>query len=56
MFPLVPLLKSKFLLVPHSCCSCSTRVALVTLLFHPCRIRVGRVAIVSFVSGTRVVK
>ena len=48
----------KFSVVPHSCRSCSTyvaRVSLVLVALHSCRICSARVALVSLVSGTRVV-
>ena len=56
MFLLVSLSKSKFSLVSHSCHSCSTRVVLVSLVFHSRSTRVTRAAPVSLASGIRVVK
>ena len=44
-----------FSLVSHSCRLCSTHVSLVLLVPHLCCIRVARVALVLFMSGTRVV-
>ena len=65
MFLHVSLSNSKFSLVSHSCRSCSARVALMSLVWQLCRthvasvasccIRVARVALVSLVSGTRIV-
>ena len=40
-------------LVLQSCRSCLTRIVLISLVSRSCCIRVGRVAFVSFVSGTR---
>ena len=62
--------KQNFSLLPHSCCSCSTRIAFVSFVYHSCQTRVTcvspvshsccscctRVALVSLLSGTRVVK
>ena len=56
MFLLVSLSKSKFSLVSDSCHSCSTRVVLVSHVFHSCPTLVNRTAPVSLASGTRVVK
>ena len=39
-----------FLLVSHSCCSCSTRVALVSFVQHLCLTFNARVSLVSLVS------
>ena len=69
MFLLVSLQNQNFSLVSHLCRSCSTHVAFVSLVQHSvctcvalallvlysCCIRVAYVALVSLVSGTRVV-
>ena len=45
-----------FSLVLHSCCSSSTRVTIVLLVSHSCLTCIANVALVTYVSGSRVVK
>ena len=51
---IVSFLQHSFALVLQSCRSCLTRIVLISLVSRSCCIRVGRVAFVPFVSGTRV--